>query len=55
MDLYETYIVSTAVCSIISENSQDKAEILLSATQGLVDEAIVVLLITQGEGGRKRG
>lgn len=50
-----SYIISSAVCPFGSEYCQDKAEILLRTAQGLVVEAVVSLLITQGEGGRQRG
>lgn len=55
MDVCASYIVSCAVCPFVTENSQDEAEIHLRTGQGLVVEAVVPLLITQGEGGRQWG
>lgn len=46
-----TYVISSTVCLLVLEHCQYKAEIFLLIGQGPVVEAIVVLLITQGEGG----
>lgn len=48
-----SYIISSAVCAFIPENSQNKAEILLLTDQGLVVETVVFLLIAQGETSRQ--
>lgn len=48
-----SYIISSAVCPFISENSQNEAQILLLTGQGLVVETVVSLLVTQGEASRK--
>lgn len=48
-----SYIVCSAVCPFVTEISQDEAQILLGAVQGLVVVAVVPLLVTQGEGGRQ--
>lgn len=48
-----SYIVCGAVCPFVTEISQNEAQILLGAVQGLVVVAVVPLLVTQGEGGRQ--
>ncbi len=50
-----SYIIGSAVCPFVSEYGQDKAEILLRTGQGLVEESVVPLLITDCEDGRQRG
>lgn len=54
LDACVSYIVGCAVGPFVAESSQDKAEVLLRTGQGLVVEAVVSLLITQGEVGRQR-
>lgn len=49
-----SYVISSAVCPFVSERGQDKAEVLLRAGQGLVVEAVVLLLVTYSEGFRQR-
>lgn len=46
-----SYIISGAVCPLVSERRQDEAEVLLGAGQRLVVEAVVALLVAQDEGG----
>lgn len=48
-----SYIVCSVVCPFVTEISQDEAQILLGAVQGLVVVAVVPLLVAQGEGGRQ--
>ena len=50
-----SYVISGAVCPFVSQRGQDEAEVLLRAGQGLVVEAVVLLLIAYSEGFRQRG
>lgn len=46
-----SYVVCGAVRLVVLKNSHDEGEVLLICVQGLVVEAVVILLVPQGEGG----
>lgn len=49
------YVVGSAVGAVVPEVGQDEAQVLLGAVQRLVVEAVVALLVPQGEVGGQRG
>lgn len=48
------YVVGSVVGPVVTQISQDEAQVLLSAVQRLVVVAVVALLVAQGEVGRQR-